>query len=76
MMHEKIILQNYLRIRKGTKNVRNPHIYRTLPILHFFENLKLFWDFIWLGYCVNELVTLKGCSNDARKNQTSKILQN
>ena len=70
MMPEKIKLQKYLKIRKGTKNVRNPHILRTLPILHIFDVLKIFWDFIWLGYCLNELITLKGCSNDVHKNQT------
>ena len=40
MMLEKIKLQKYLKIRKGMKNVRNPHILRTLPILHFFDVLK------------------------------------
>ena len=60
MMPEKIILQKYLKIRKGTKNVRNPHILHTLPILHFFEILIQFWDFIWLGHCLNESITLKG----------------
>ena len=39
-MLEKIKLQKYLKIRKGMKNVRNPHILRTLPILHFFDVLK------------------------------------
>ena len=66
-MPKKIKLQKYLKIRKGTKNVRNPHILHTLPILHIFDVLKIFWDFIWLGYCLNELITLKGCSNDAKK---------
>ena len=72
----KIKLQKYLKIRKGTKNVRNLHILRTLPILHFFDALKKFWDFIWVGYCLNELIKLKGCSNDAQKNQTPKIRKN
>ena len=46
MMPEKIKLQKYLKIKKGTKNVRNPHILRTLLILHIFDVLKKFWDFI------------------------------
>ena len=29
-----------------------------------------------LGYCLDWFITLKGCSNDARKNHTSKILKN
>ena len=70
MIPENIILQKYLKIRKGTKNVNNPHILRTLLILHFFDALIIFWDFIWFGYCLNEFITLKGCSNDARKNHT------
>ena len=70
MMPEKIILKKYLKIRNCMKNVRNSHILRTLPILHFFEILKYFGDFIWFGYCLNESITLKGCSNDALKNQT------
>ena len=36
-MPGKIKLHKYLKIRKGTKNVRNPRILHTLPILHFFE---------------------------------------
>ena len=40
MMLEKIILQKYLKIGKGTKNVRNPHILRILFIVHFFDTLK------------------------------------
>ena len=67
---EKSYYKNTSKLKKGTKNVRNPYILRTIPILHFFKVLKKFWDFIWLGYCLNELITLKGCSNDARKNQT------
>ena len=27
-------------MHKGTKNVRNPHILRTLPILHYFGLFK------------------------------------
>ena len=53
MMPEKIKLKNYLKIRKGTKNVRNPHILRTFPILNLFDVLKIYWDFIWLRYCIN-----------------------
>ena len=70
MMPKEIILQNYFKIRKCMKNVRNPHILRTLPILHFFDALKKIWYFIWLGYCLNEFITLKGYSNDDRKNHT------
>ena len=40
MMPKKIKLQKYLKIRNGTKNVKNPHILRTLPILHSFDALK------------------------------------
>ena len=76
MMPIKIKLKKYLKIKKDTKNVKNPYILRTLPILHLFHVLKFFWDFIWLGYFLNELITLKVCSNDARKNQTQKILKN
>ena len=42
MISEKIQIQKYWKIHKGTKNVRNPHIVRTLPILHFFGVLKFF----------------------------------
>ena len=76
MMPEKIILQKYKKIRKGTKNVRNPHILRTLSFLHFFELFKIFWEFVWLGYCLNRFITLRRCSNDAGKNQNPKILKN
>ena len=74
MIPRKMKLSKYLKIRNGTNNVRNAHILRTLPILHFFDILKNFWDIVWLVYCLNEFITLKGCSNDARKNQTPKIL--
>ena len=74
MIFGNIKLKKYLKIRKGMKNVSNPHILRTFLILHFFDASKFFWDFIWLGYYLNEFITLKGCSNDAQKNQTSKIL--
>ena len=50
MISGKIQIQKYKKINKGTKSVRNPHIHRTLPILHMFEVFKIFWDFIWLGY--------------------------
>ena len=75
-MAGKIIIKKYLKIRKGAKKVRNPHILYTLIILHFFDALKIFWDFIWLDYCLNEFIILKMCSNDARKNHTLKILKN
>ena len=45
-------------INKGTKNVRNPHILRILPILNLFEVFKIFWDFIWVGRCLNRFITL------------------
>ena len=74
MIPEKNQIPKILTIRKGMKNVRNPHILRTLPIMHFIDVLKKNWDIVWLGYCLNEFITLKECSNDARKNQTPKIL--
>ena len=67
MMPEKIKLQKYLKIRKGTKNVRNLNILRNLPILNFFDVLKFCGDIVWLGYCLNEFITLKGYSNDPKK---------
>ena len=76
---KKFKCKNNKKINKGTKNVRNLHILRTLPILQFFELFKIFWDFIQLGYCLNKLITLNGCSNDVRisgKNHTSKIFKN
>ena len=48
MMFKKIKLKKYLKIKKGTKNVRNPHILRTLSFLHFFDALKFFWEFMCL----------------------------
>ena len=36
-MPRKIKIQKYLKISEGTKNVGNPHIPRTLLILHFFK---------------------------------------
>ena len=65
-----------LKNSKGTKNVRNPHILRTLPILHFLGHFKIFWGIIWLGCCLNRFVTLRRWSNDIRKNQNAKILKN
>ena len=70
MISEKIKLKKYLRIKKGTKNVRNAHILRTLSILHLFDVLNFFEDIVWLGYCLNEFITVKVCSNDTCKNQT------
>ena len=42
MITEKIQIQKYSKIHKGTKNVRNPHIRRTLQILQFLDFLKFF----------------------------------
>ena len=70
MKPENIKLKKHLKIRKGMKNVRNPYILHTLPILHFLDVLKIYWDLIWLAYYLNEFITLKGCSNEARKHQT------
>ena len=56
------------------KNVRNPNILRTLPIL-IIELFKNFGDFIWLGYCLNRFITLRRWSYDFRKNQNPKILK-
>ena len=67
-MPGKIKLQKYLKIKKGTKNVRNSYILRIPSILHFFDVLKMFRDFIWLRYCINKFITLSSCSNDIRKN--------
>ena len=58
------------------KNVRNRHILRTFPILHFFGLFKIFWGIIWLGCCLNRFVTLRRWSNDIRKNRNAKILKN
>ena len=58
------------------KNVRNPHIFRTLLILHFFGLFKIFWGIIWLGFRLNRSVTLRRWSNDVQKNQNKKILKN
>ena len=75
-MPVKIKIQKYYKISKGTKNVRIPHVLYTLPILHFFELFKTFWDFIWLEYFLNRLFTLRKCSNDSWKNQNPKIVKN
>ena len=50
MIPEKIKLQKYLKIRNGMKNVKNPHIFCTLPILHFFE---IFFKKIGTSYDLN-----------------------
>ena len=76
MIFGKIQIQKCKKSNKGMKNVRNPHILRTLPILKFFGLLKICWDFIWLGYCLNRFITLRRWSNDFRKNPNSKILKN
>ena len=73
MMPGKIKLKKYLKIRKCTKNVRNPHILRTLPILPFFELLKNFGDFIWLEYCLNRFIVLWRWSNHFRKKNSKNI---
>ena len=64
------------KINKGTKNVRNPHILRILPILHMFDVFQISWDFIWVGCCLNRFITLRRWSNDIRKNPNPKILKN
>ena len=56
--------------------MRNPHIVRTLPNLLFFGVFKIFWDIIWLGYCLNKIVTIGRWWNDFRKNPNPKILKN
>ena len=56
MMLEKIKLQKYFKIRKGTSYL--PHS----PLLRCF---KKNWDLIWLEYCLNDSITLKRCSNHA-----------
>ena len=76
MISRKIQIQKYKKIHKSTKNVRNPHILRTLPILHFIGVFKIFWDIIWFGCCLNRFVTLRRRSNDFRKNRHPKILKN
>ena len=76
MISEKIQIQKYSKIHKGTKNVRNPHILRTLPILHLFEVFKIFWDFIWIGYDLNRFITLRRWGNDFWKNPNKKMLKN
>ena len=72
-MPEKIEIQKYKKISKGTKNVRNPHILHTLPNLHFFDFFKIILDLICLEYWVNRLIALKGCKIDAQKNWNPKI---
>ena len=72
----KVQIQKYKKIHKGTKYVKNPHILRTLPNLHFFGHFKIFWGMILLGCCLNRSVTLRRCSNDIGKNRNRKILKN
>ena len=76
MIPRKIKLQKYLKIRNGTKNVRNANILRTLLILNFFDVLKKIWDIVWFGYCLNEFITVKRCLNDFQKNQNPKTIKN
>ena len=54
MVSGKIEMQKYSKIHKGTKNVKNTHILRSLPILHFFGLFKFFGasyglDVVWIG---------------------------
>ena len=70
---EKSKSKNTKKIHKGTKYVRNPHILRTIPILHLFEGFKIFWDFVWLAYCLNRFITLWRWWNNFRKNPSKKI---
>ena len=58
------------------KNVRNPHIFRTLLILYFFGLSKIFCSIIWPEWCLNRSVTLRRWSNEIRKNWNPKILKN
>ena len=76
MIFGKIEIEKDKKIHKGTKNVRNPHILRTLRNLHFFGLFKIFWGIIWLGCCLNRSVTLRRWSNDIWKNRNRKILKN
>ena len=50
MIFEKIEIQKYKKIQQGTKNVRNPHILRTLPILNFIGVSKIFLShhMVWM----------------------------
>ena len=67
--------KSYLKIRNGTKNVRNLHIFHTLLILYFFEILKYFGDFIWFGYCLNESITLRGIQMMSEKIKLKKYFK-
>ena len=49
MISGKIGIQKYLKIPKGTKNVKNPHILRTLQILHLFWLIHSFYE-LFLNY--------------------------
>ena len=73
MISGKIQIQKYKKTNKGMKYVKNPHILPTLPILPFFALFKIFWQFIWLGCCLNRFVTLRSWSNDIRENLNQKI---
>ena len=76
MISGEIEIEKYSKIHKGRKNVRNPHILRTLPNLHLFGLFKIFRGMIWLGCCLNRSITLRSWSNDIRKNRNRKILKN
>ena len=52
-------------MREDTKNVRGLN-------LHFLELLKTFLDLILLGYWLDRLIILRGCSIDAWKKSKSK----
>ena len=56
--------------------MRNPYILRTLPILHFFGVFKIFWDIIWLAYCLNRFITHRRWWNVFRKSPNPKVLKN
>ena len=45
------------------------------PNSHLYEVLKIFWDIIWFGCCLNRFVTLRRWSNNIRKNPKPKILK-
>ena len=47
MISGKIQIQKYQKINKGTKNVRNPHILRTLP------NFLVFLNYDFFGHHLN-----------------------
>ena len=76
MISEKIKIQKYKKIIKGTKNVRNLHIHRTLQILHLFKVFQICWGSIWVGCCLNRFIILRRWWRDFRKNPNLKILKN